>query len=371
MSEDAADSPSSPVLHRTLCYTTLLTTDSFLPGVQALLKSLYTNVPCVSRLPSDLHFFSSVHVVVFVTANVSKTTIRQIKKCGASVQVKVVDSVPAPPPAGALAAAAAAAAPSSPPSSSASSSSASSSDSNNWDQTYTKLSVFNPSNYSDVFVPSPSSSLLSFYIDADCLVLQDPTYYAQVASLRQTSPSSPPSGLLGAAPDVFPPDRFNAGVLLLSPSLPVYSSMLRCLSSGVGTSYDGGDTGFLNWYYPHWFADEERRYMRLPFRCNAQRIMHWFTHEKRPGYWLSLGMAPRRRVDGEKDGDDDDEGKEDKEEEDKEGKRRAAAGMDAAEPVAGIVILHYSSTPKPWAETKRKGELEIFWWDWFTRALMG
>ena len=28
-------------------------------------------------------------------------------------------------------------------------------------------------------------------------------------------------------------------------------------------------------------------------------------------------------------------------------------------------ILHFSSSPKPWEEAKRKGELEMLWWQHF------
>lgn len=47
-----------------------------------------------------------------------------------------------------------------------------------------------------------------------------------------------------AAPDVFPPDCFNAGVLFIKPSLPKFYELLTKIA--VTQSYDGGDTGFLN-----------------------------------------------------------------------------------------------------------------------------
>lgn len=47
-----------------------------------------------------------------------------------------------------------------------------------------------------------------------------------------------------AAPDVFPPDCFNAGVLLVKPCMKTFQYLL---SKIIDTqSYDGGDTGFLN-----------------------------------------------------------------------------------------------------------------------------
>ena len=47
-----------------------------------------------------------------------------------------------------------------------------------------------------------------------------------------------------AAPDVFPPDRFNAGVMVVAPSEDVLQDMLSKASEL--TSYDGGDTGDQN-----------------------------------------------------------------------------------------------------------------------------
>ena len=78
-----------------------------------------------------------------------------------------------------------------------------------------------------------------FYIDADCLV--------------QASPEDvfPRDVTFAAAPDIFPPDRFNAGVLLIKPSMDTYNDMMTKTESVI--SYDGGDTGFLNTYFPNWF----------------------------------------------------------------------------------------------------------------------
>ena len=68
------------------------------------------------------------------------------------------------------------------------------------------------------------------------------------------------------------------------------------------------------------FADPRAR---LPFRYNAQRTLHWFTHASQPGYW------------------------------------------EACKPVA---VLHFSSSPKPWQSPDRKGELELIWWQHFMAA---
>ena len=62
-------------------------------------------------------------------------------------------------------------------------------------------------------------------------------------------------------------------------------------------------SGYLNAFFPDWFVSSSSR--RLPYRYNAQRTLHWMTHDKQPGYW------------------------------------------DAVKP---IKIVHYSSSPKPWEE---------------------
>lgn len=139
------------------------------------------------------------------------------------------------------------------------------------------------------------------YIDADCIVMEnlDEVFERDVD--------------FAAAPDVFPPDHFNAGVVLIKPNTAVLTDMLNKANEIV--SYDGGDTGFLNAYYPNWFTSSPEH--RLPFGYNAQRTLYWATYEKNPGYWESI--KPMK-------------------------------------------IIHYCSNPKPWDDPARKGELEMLWW---------
>lgn len=61
---------------------------------------------------------------------------------------------------------------------------------------------------------------------------------------------------------------------------------------------------------------------RLPFRFNAQRMVFWFTAPRTRGYW------------------------------------------DRVDPA----IIHYSSSPKPWEPSAKRGELEVAWWETFTRS---
>lgn len=168
-----------------------------------------------------------------------------------------------------------------------------------WDENcgWTKLRIFELESY-DVIL----------YIDADCLVVKD------ISSLLHIDKGETCKryGLLAAAPDIFPPDKFNAGVMVIRPSKLVFDDMMNHLPSTSSdedsnqnccNTYDGGDTGFLNSYYPTWFT-EMPSYSRLSFGYNAQRFMHHCTFEKQPKYW--------------DDGIDD------------------------------LRIIHFSSSPKPW-----------------------
>jgi len=119
-----------------------------------------------------------------------------------------------------------------------------------------------------------------------------------------------------AAPDIFPPDKFNAGVLVLKPSEHTFRNMMQSL--GELPSYDGGDTGFLNAFFQDWYRAPSE--CRLSFGYNAQRLLYSLTHDKRPGYWESIKP---------------------------------------------LKIIHYSSTPKPWETSGPKGDLEFLWWSTF------
>eukprot|EP00929_Paragymnodinium_shiwhaense_P038165 TRINITY_DN20218_c0_g2_i1.p1 TRINITY_DN20218_c0_g2~~TRINITY_DN20218_c0_g2_i1.p1 ORF type:complete len:293 (-),score=58.98 TRINITY_DN20218_c0_g2_i1:92-901(-) len=145
------------------------------------------------------------------------------------------------------------------------------------------------------------------YVDADCIVMET------VEELfDRPSPSF--------APDVFPPDKFNAGVIVLQPCRDVFAEMLQRIPTA--SSHDGGDTGFLNSFYPSWY--EMPAAHRLPFRYNALRTMYWFTHAN-PGYW---------------------------------------------EAVKPIKVLHFCSSPKPWDPEAKKGDLEQLWWTYYLRSQM-
>jgi alpha-N-acetylglucosamine transferase len=75
-----------------------------------------------------------------------------------------------------------------------------------------------------------------------------------------------------AAPDFFLPDRFNSGVMLLSPSQETFDRMVAALAASG--SYDGGDQGFLNTFYPDWYAMPAPH--RLPVGFNVPNFIFQF-----------------------------------------------------------------------------------------------
>lgn len=163
-----------------------------------------------------------------------------------------------------------------------------------WRTCFTKLRVWEQDDF-DCIV----------YLDADCIVLQR----VDELFLREPLPAF--------APDVFPPDKFNAGVIVLKPDRLLLQQMLSRLPDLP--SHDGGDTGFLNTFFSGWY--EAPAGQRLPFRYNALRTLFRMTYRGSSGYW------------------------------------------DAVRP---IKVLHYCSSPKPWEEQTPQTELEQLWWDVFT-----
>ncbi len=264
-------------------FVTLITTDSFALGAKVLLHSLKAHM----QKPADAATTQLPAVVLLVTPQVSQGTRAQLRPlCD---EVLEVAAIPNPYAADVHV--------------------------QGWvDSGFTKLRIWGLTQYERVV-----------YIDADCLVLTD------VQELFALDVD------FAAAPDVFPPDRFNAGVLLIKPNAALMDDLREQASRKALPSYDGGDTGFLNAYFPEWFkapttspsscvaARGGVTLARLPFGLNAQRTMHWMTHDKAPGYWESIRP---------------------------------------------LKVIHFSSSPKPWdAEgAKKKGELEMKWWEAFVQA---
>ena len=119
---------------------------------------------------------------------------------------------------------------------------------------YTKLRVWQLEEYERVL-----------YVDADCMA---------VRSLQELFDYEP----LAAAPDTLPPDSFNSGLMLLQPSRAVWREMKGNFS--LLPSHNGGDQGFLNRFFPDWYAQGNRS--RLPYAFNAQTKM---LSSFKPGWW--------------------------------------------------------------------------------------
>mmetsp|Transcript_12458 Transcript_12458/g.28842 ORF Transcript_12458/g.28842 Transcript_12458/m.28842 type:complete len:418 (+) Transcript_12458:57-1310(+) len=297
-------------------FFTLLTSDDFLPGAQTLLYSVKKCLEKKLKYPPEL--------VVLVTPNVSSETRGSLFPvfCTRIIEVKPItfpeDSIQFKQHV---------------------STHGDSSHVSSWSAqgALTKLHIFRMEMY-DVVV----------YLDADCLVVKDISHLFDLGKVYQIS-----EALIAAAPDILPPDKFNAGVLVIRPSQKVFDSMMEKRS--LLTTYDGGDTGFLNAYYPEWYTDMPP-ISRLSFGHNAQRFLYHCTYEKQPKYW-DLAVSP------------------------------------------DLYIIHYSSEPKPWdqkpaaiedealeeqkAETeshleeeevknlrkvKKTNELEALWWQWHQRS---
>lgn len=97
------------------------------------------------------------------------------------------------------------------------------------------------------------------FIDADAVVL------GSLAELMEGAD-------FAAAPCVTAPDLFNSGVLVITPSQSCFDDMMGQV--GRLPSYDGGDQGFLNSYYPDWYTGDSSR--RLPLKFNAPRMLYLY-----------------------------------------------------------------------------------------------
>lgn len=235
---------------------TLLLTEDFIAGAQTLLYSLHVNLPSSPYAPD----YYPPEIVVLVTQNISQEARNTLSFL--CTRIIEVDVIPIP-----------------------NSEDDNQSHQRQWTECgYTKLNIFRQFVYHKIL-----------YIDCDCLVQKD------VSGLFKLEHEMS-RGLIAAAPDIFPPDKFNAGVLLISPSKVLFDELLEKAKNTV--SYDGGDTGFLNAVFNEWYSYPIEG--RLSFKYNAQRFMHQCTYGKQPKYW-DVG-------------------------------------------VGNIAIIHYSSSPKPWQD---------------------
>lgn len=94
---------------------------------------------------------------------------------------------------------------------------------------------------------------------------------------------------IAAAPDFFLPDHFNSGVMVLSPSERVFEQMLEALER-VPT-YDGGDQGFLNEFFPDWYGLPVEH--RLPIGYNLHNFIFQFMQSHAS---LKAALADRVKI---------------------------------------------------------------------------
>jgi len=77
---------------------------------------------------------------------------------------------------------------------------------------------------------------------------------------------------IAAAPDFLLPDRFNSGVLVIEPKRALFARMMDQLLTSE--SYDGGDQGFLNTFFPDWYSGPAAH--RLPAGYNLHQFIFQF-----------------------------------------------------------------------------------------------
>lgn len=221
---------------------TFITTDDFLPGAQSLLHSLKEKLP-TEPFATDYY---PPELLVIITKNLS-SKVRQALHPAFCTRLIEVDPIPIP---------------------------ASLVDDNGSDCSshvesrsekcgYTKLHMFNYEIYNKIL-----------YIGSDCLVQKDISHLFRVENELSR-------GLIAAAPDISPPDKFNADVMLIKPSKELFSDLLSKTKTLI--TYDGSDTGFLNAYFDDWHSYPAEG--RLGFQYNAQRFMHQCTYSQQTKYW--------------------------------------------------------------------------------------
>jgi glycogenin glucosyltransferase len=297
---------------------TLITSDDFLPGVQTLLYSIKVYTFCLfsfrhhcchllfSFTRLSLSFFLKKNisvnimyppeVVVVCTSNVSEETRRALypELCTRILQVEPLEFP-------------------------TTNSATSSTQTTPWDNHTSGLSLIY------IFLFQNYDTIL--YIDADCLVLKDVSHLLQLGKVYIES-----EALIAAAPDIFPPDKFNSGVMVVRPNRDVYLDLLHQASLSTST-YDGPNA-LLNAYFSEWYTDMPPQ-ARLAFGYNAQRVLFDLTScNGKSSYW-DLTISP------------------------------------------DLHIVHYSNAPKPWEIAKSTSSnnnaddsdsLTLLWQNWYRKS---
>lgn len=182
--------------------TTLSGGDAYLPGVEALGRSLVGTGTSASR-------------VVLITEDVSAVARAQLQEQG--WQLQLIEPIPSPDPDAAPLYA-------------------------RFSKTFTKLRAFGLSDFDKIVL-----------LDADTVVLRN------VDDLFERPSFS-------AAPDFFLPDRFNSGVMVVEPSPALFATLEQALHKC--RSYDGGDQGFLNEFFPTWYEGPSAHRLRAGYNLH-------------------------------------------------------------------------------------------------------
>lgn len=177
-------------------FCTLITDDTYFPGVQMLAFSINKHINSKSRVltssqlrrgdNSDLAEDKSfeydidgpIQLVVLCTSNVSKVTLIQLKKLPNTI-LKIVSGIANPSEL----------------------------------KEENRTASWTGSGYSKLYIWTLIEYQLVFYIDADCLVVSSDILEGFNIMLENQSIE------MAAAPDIFPPDNFNAGVLIIRPNM--------------------------------------------------------------------------------------------------------------------------------------------------------
>jgi alpha-N-acetylglucosamine transferase len=124
--------------------------------------------------------------------------------------------------------------------------------------TFTKLRAFDLAEFDKIV-----------FVDADTVVLRN------VDELFERP-------AIAAAPDFFMPDRFNSGVMVIEPSHELFGRLHASLLASP--TYDGGDQGVLNAYWPDWWS------MPVEHRLETRYNIHHFVFQ-----FLTAHPSLRRR----------------------------------------------------------------------------
>jgi hypothetical protein len=135
---------------------------------------------------------------------------------------------------------------------------------------WTKLQIFNLQQYDTIL-----------YINSDCLVMKDVTHLLELNKVYVESDTA----LIAAAPEVYPSDQFNSGVMVIRPSHQAYTciqdfaaatSSTTVVAGGGGGRMDPSVTAFLNAYFSTWYKDYPP-FARLSSGYNAPQIWYDWT----------------------------------------------------------------------------------------------